>query len=173
MSKEYEADAPYDYAKLLKRREWREKRDEIIAKSHRCQKCGRTGRRFAVHHSYYDYGLLPWDYLDDAYMVVCKGRCHREADEDREEQQRDVENYERYGWQWELGKKELRPKEREQRKLENYEAEFKTWLIRKGIPPEGWDWKSEMYPLWWFWNQFSDKFLADRQSDDPQSRLAL
>ncbi|HAF13076.1 MAG TPA: hypothetical protein DCK99_05120 [Blastocatellia bacterium] len=167
-----ESDERYDYAKLLKRREWREKKNEIIAKSPRCQKCGRTGRRFAVHHSYYDYGRLPWDYPDEAYMVVCNGRCHREADEDREEQQRDAENYDRFVWQWELGKKEQPPREKEFRRLATYESEFKAWLVRT-ILPGPWDWDNKTYPLWWFWNQFSNKFLAERQDDDRQGRLAL
>jgi hypothetical protein len=162
----------YDYEKLLKSREWCEKRKEIIAKSPRCQKCGRGGRRFAVHHAYYDYGRLPWDYPDNAYMVVCNGRCHREADEDREDQQKDVENYKLYGWQWELGKKEQPPRERELRKLARYESEFKAWLTRT-ILGEAWDWNNEMYPLWWFWNQYSNRFLHERQHDDPQRRLAL
>jgi hypothetical protein len=154
-------DEQYDYAKLLKRREWRDKSKAVIGTSPRCEKCGRTKGRFAVHHRYYEYGRLPWHYPDDAYMVVHNGRCHREADEDREEQERDAKNYDRFGWQWELAKKEQPPRERELRRLAEYQAEFKAWLIRKGIPPEGWDWNSDMYPLWWFWNQFSTQFLAD------------
>jgi len=162
---------PYDYAKLLKRREWRQKRAEVIAKSPRCRKCGRKGRRFAVHHRYYDYGRLPWDYPDEAFMVVCNGKCHREADEDREEEQSDAKNFKRFGWQWELGKKQLIPREKEQRKLAKHETEFKAWLIREGIPPEGWNWDSEQHPLWWFWNQFSDQFLAEQKNSDPQGSL--
>src|SRR5207302_2090561 len=88
-----ESGEQYDYAKLLKRREWREKSDAMIAKSPRCEKCGRTGRRFAVHHRWYEYGRLPWDYPDEAYMIVCNGRWHREADEDRGEQESDAKNY--------------------------------------------------------------------------------
>jgi len=106
MCEQSDSDEHYDYPKLLKRREWREKSKAVIAKSPRCEKCRRTGRRLAVHHRYYEYGRLPWDYPDEAYMVVCSGRCHREADEDREEQETDARNYKRFGWQWELGKKE-------------------------------------------------------------------
>jgi hypothetical protein len=168
-----ESDEQYNYVKLLRRREWREKRDEIIAKSPRCRKCGGRGGRLAVHHGYYDYGRLPWDYPDDAYMVVCSGHCHSEADEDREEEQRDAENRKRFGWQYELGKKLQRPREKELRKLAKYEAEFKAWIIRKEIPPQPWDWDNEMWPLRSFWNLFSDEFLAQRRSDDPQGRLAL
>jgi hypothetical protein len=171
MSNEHDADPQYDYTKLLRRREWREKRTEIIAKSPRCQKCGRKGRRFAVHHCYYDYGRLPWDYPDEAYMVVCVGKCHREADEDREEEEKDEKNFQRFGGLWEAGKKTQMPRKKELQKLAKYEAEFKTWLIQESIPPEGWDWNSELYPLWYFWNQFSDQFLAAQTSEDPQGRL--
>ena len=152
----------YDYSRLLKRREWLERRNAILALSPHCQKCGRTGCSRAVHHLYYDYGRLPWDYPDEAFMIVCNGRCHREADEDREEQQRDARNFKRFGWQWELGRKELMPREKERRKLAKHEAAFKAWLSEEGIPPDGWDWNSQLYPLWWFWNQFSDQFFAQQ-----------
>jgi hypothetical protein len=167
-----ESDEEYDYQKLLRRPEWRKKRAEILAKSPRCAKCGRKGGRLAVHHPEYEYGRLPWDYPDEAYMVVCSGRCHRDADADREEAEQDAENHERYGWQWELGKKEQRPRERELQKLAKYETEFKAWLEQTRLPAD-WDWNNQMYPLWWFWNQFSDKFLAERKDNDPQGRLAL
>jgi hypothetical protein len=116
--------------------------------------------------------LMPWDYPDDAYMVVCSGRCHREADADKEEQERDARNYKQYPWQWELGKKEPPPRDRELRKLAKHEPEFKAWLKRT-IVPEEWDWNNRMYPLWWFWNQFSEKFLSEQRAHDPQGRLAL
>jgi hypothetical protein len=167
-----ESDEEYSYKKLLRRPEWRKRRAEIIAKSPRCAKCGRTGGRLGVHHPAYKYGRMPWDYPDEAYMVVCSGHCHREADADREEEETDARNYKEYGWQWELGKKEQRPRERELRKLAKCEKEFKAWLERT-ILPDGWDWNNQMYELWWFWNHFSEKFLAEQESNDPQGRLAL
>ena len=106
-----ETDEPYDYKKLLKCPEWQEKSKAVIAKSPRCEKCRKTGRRFAAHHRYYEYGRLPWDYPDEAYMVVCNGRCHKEADEDREEQETDARNHKRFGWQWELGKRLQKPRQ--------------------------------------------------------------
>jgi len=166
-----EAGEQYNYAKLLKRREWREKSDAMIAKSRRCEKCGRTGRHFAAHQRWYDYGRLPWEYPDEAYMIVCNGGCHREADEDREEQETDAKNYRRYGWQWELGKKEQRPREKELRRLGKYESKFKAWLIRHKILREPWNW--DLYPLWHLWNHLSNQFLAERQDSDRQGRLAL
>jgi len=171
MCEQSDSDEQYDYPKLLKRREWREKSKAVIAKSPRCEKCKRTGRRLAVHHRYYEYGRLPWDYPDEAYMVVCSGRCHREADEDREEQETDTRNYKHFGWQWELGKKEQRPREKELRRVDKYESEFKAWLIRHEILREPWNW--DAYPLWYLWNQLSNQFLAERQDEDRQGRLAL
>ena len=165
-----ESDEEYNYRKLLKRREWREKRDAIVAASPRCKRCGRKGGRLAVHHPEYEYGRMPWDYPDEAYEVVCSGRCHREADEDREEQEADAKNVGR-GWQWDEGKKHQRPNRRESEKLAKYEAEFRTWLIRKGILHDQWNW--DVNPLWFLWNQLSKQFLAERQDDDPQGRLAL
>ena len=166
-----ESDEEYDYKKLLKCPEWREKSKVVIAKSPRCEKCGKTRRRFSVHHRYYEYGRLPWEYPDEAYMVVCTGRCHREADEDREEEETDARNYRQSGWQWELGKKEQRPREKELRRLAKYEAEFKAWLIRHEILREPWNW--EVYPMWYLWNELSNQFLAERRDDDRQGRLAL
>jgi hypothetical protein len=171
MRDQSDADEQYDYSKLLKRREWIEKSTSVKAKSPRCGKCGRAGRRLAVHHRYYEYGRLPWDYPDEAYMVVCSGGCHRDADEDRKEEETDTRNYQRFGWQWELGKKHERPNRRELQKLAKYEAEFKTWLTRKEILQERWNWN--VNPLWYLWNELSKEFLAERQKDDPQGRLAL
>ena len=166
------ANEEYDYRKLLRRPEWRKKRTEIIMKSPRCAKCGRKGGRLAVHHPEYEYGRLPWDYSDEAYMVVCSGRCHRKADEDREEQQRNAANGNGTEWQRELGKLEQRPRQRELRRLAAYETEFKAWLKRTRLP-DAWNWNNTMYPLWWFWNQFSREFIAERDANDPQGRLGL
>ena len=163
-----ESDDEYDYKKLLRRREWRERRTALLAKSPRCQKCGRLGGRLAIHHPEYTYGRMPWDYADDEYMVVCAGRCHREADEEREEQERAAKNA-HLGWQWEEAKKHERPNRGESEKLAKCEAEFKTWLMRKGIIHDQWNW--DFAPLWFLWNQLSKQFLADRERDDPQRRL--
>jgi hypothetical protein len=141
-------------------------------KSPRCAKCGRKGGRLAVHHPEYEYGRMPWEYPDDAYMVVCSGRCHREADEDREEHQRKGAHRDGADWQRELGKKEQRPRQGELRKLATHEAEFKAWLLRTRLP-EPWNWHNPSWPLWWFWNHFAREFLAERNANDPQGRLPL
>ena len=173
MSERSEYDEQYDYRKLLRRREWRAKSAEMTAKSPRCEKCGRTGRRFAVHHRWYEYGRLPWDYPDEAYMVVCKGRCHREADgtERSRKQMPKTTSASAGNTSW-VRSCSARGK-RNSGNWPKYEREFKAWLIRKGIPPEGWDWNNQMWPPWSFWNEFSDEFLAERRSDDAQGRLAL
>lgn len=174
MSKRFDSDEseePYDYGKLLKRPEWLQKSAEIKTKLLRCEKCGRTGGRLAVHHRSYEYGRMPWDYPDEVYVVVCSGRCHGEADGDREEEQETATTNQRYGWQGELGRKLLRPSENELRKLEKYQEEFKAWLIRKGILREPWDWS--VWPMSSLWNQLSDEFLAERQDDERKGRLVL
>ena len=56
-----------------------------------------------------------------------------------------------------------RLREKELHRLATYESEFKAWLIRKGIPPENRNWDSSSYPLWWFWNHFSDELLAEER----------
>jgi hypothetical protein len=166
-----ESDEEYNYRRLLRRPEWREKRMALLVKSPRCQKCGRVGGRLAVHHPDYTYGRLPWEYPDEEYMVVCSGRCHREANEEREEQERHAKNLRRYGWQWELGKKHERPNKKESQRLAKHEAEFRRWLMRKEIVHEEWNW--DVNPLWYLWNELSKQFLAEQQDDDPQERLAL
>lgn len=149
----------YDYSKLLRRREWREKSGELKAKSPRCEKCGRKGGPLAVHHRWYEYGRLPWEYPDEAYMIVCSGRCHREADREREEQKKDAENHRMYGWQAGLAKKTRPLKGKELRLFENHKLEFNAWLIRHEILREPWDWNTK--PLWFLWNQLSDEFFAE------------
>lgn len=65
------------YSALLRRREWKEKRAEVIAKSgNACEKCGSTGR-LQVHHPTYDKSRMPWEY--DDLQALCPS-CHRRAD---------------------------------------------------------------------------------------------
>ncbi len=170
-SESEEHEEKYDYAKLLKQPEWRAKRDEILAKSPECQKCGCRNCIFAVHHRYYVYGLDPWEYPDEAYMVVCSGKCHREADADRVEQEENAEIHRRYGWQGALGKQCQMPSERELRRLASHEPEFRTWLWRERYLREPWDWN--LHPLWELWNVLSSDFLAKRANYDPQGYLEL
>lgn len=161
----------FDYGKLLSRPEWKRKRAAVLAESPRCEKCGKKSPPLAVHHRRYIFGLKPWEYPDDVYMVVCNGRCHLEADEDREEQELNAKNERAYGWQGELGRFYRRPRGTQARMLRDHKVEFTAWLTREGIIHGEWDWEAK--PLWFLWNALSDGFLAARKRDDPQGVLPL
>jgi len=65
------------YSKLLRRPEWKKKRDEVIAKAGNvCEDCGTDGR-LQVHHPTYDKSRMPWEY--DDLKALCPS-CHRKAD---------------------------------------------------------------------------------------------
>ena len=164
-------EAQFDYHALLRRREWRERRAELIANSPKCAKCGRSDRPLAAHHVRYEYGRLPWDYPDDAFMIVCNGLCHVEADEDREDAETYAKNSKMYGWQWQIGRKMTKPRDRELEKLASNEAGFRQWLDDNGILREGWDWR--VYPMWYLWNQFSNEYLSQKASPALQGVLDL
>jgi hypothetical protein len=161
----------YDYAKLLKQPEWQAKRETILAKTMQCETCGRFGRNLAVHHKYYLYGVLPWEHPEDAYQVLCNGKCHSEADAKRADQEEDAKLHRRHGWQGALGKACQIPSERELKKLASYEPEFTAWLWREKILKEGWNW--QLHPLWELWNVLAPDFFAKRANYDPQGYLNL
>lgn len=68
-----------EYSKLLKQKEWKQKRLEILTRDDfTCQDCLRKdegGKNLQVHHNYYIYGKLPWEYEGDAYTTLCR-YCH-------------------------------------------------------------------------------------------------
>jgi hypothetical protein len=68
-----------EYSKLLKKKEWKQKRLEILNRDDfTCQDCLRKdigGKNLQVHHNYYIFGKLPWEYNDDAYITLCR-YCH-------------------------------------------------------------------------------------------------
>lgn len=68
-----------EYSKLLTKKEWKEKRLEILTRDDfTCQDCLRKdlgGKNLQVHHNYYISGKLPWEYEDDAYTTLCQ-HCH-------------------------------------------------------------------------------------------------
>ncbi len=43
-----------------------------------CSHCGANDKMLAVHHSYYEKGLKPWEYPDDSLHCLCEG-CHAVA----------------------------------------------------------------------------------------------
>lgn len=65
-----------NYKELIQSPMWQKKRLEVFnQKGFRCEECGDEESQLAVHHKYYKYNLKPWEYEDDAYMVLCTS-CH-------------------------------------------------------------------------------------------------
>ena len=70
--------ASSSYTQLLKTKKWKEKRKEIFKlKGKVCSKCGAT-KKLQVHHLYYQDGKKPWEYPNEALVVLCKD-CHKES----------------------------------------------------------------------------------------------
>lgn len=66
---------PIGYRKLLKDRRWSRRREEIMRRDgFRCRRCGRKGR-LNVHHRWYVFGRMPWQYPDRCLVTLCE-RCH-------------------------------------------------------------------------------------------------
>ena len=56
---------------------WQKKRLEVLKReSYVCQECESDDKQLHVHHSYYQKGLLLWDYPDDALFCLC-AECHK------------------------------------------------------------------------------------------------
>jgi hypothetical protein len=66
------------YSALLRDARWQTKRKRIALRSGgKCENCDCTGKRLEVHHCYYRYGRLPWQYPDGALLHLCT-TCHKE-----------------------------------------------------------------------------------------------
>ena len=64
------------YKDLLQSPKWQKKRLEVFdQKGFKCEQCGEKEEQLAIHHKYYKKNHKPWEYEDDAYMVLCKS-CH-------------------------------------------------------------------------------------------------
>lgn len=64
------------YSLLLRDPRWLAKRQRILSRcSGNCEECGSSGKGLEVHHCYYRYGRLPWQYPDGALLALC-GDCH-------------------------------------------------------------------------------------------------
>ncbi len=64
------------YLQLLAHSNWKEKRQRIISRSAgRCEQCGEVTMALDVHHCYYRYGRLPWQYPDGSLLALCRD-CH-------------------------------------------------------------------------------------------------
>lgn len=61
--------------KLLDPR-WQKRRLEILSRDEwKCHMCEIKTETLHVHHRYYENGLEPWEYGDDALVTLCAG-CH-------------------------------------------------------------------------------------------------
>lgn len=67
----------YDqYKKLYMHPNWQRKRLEIFSRDDfKCRRCGCDDLPLHVHHDYYEYGRLPWDYDDSCLRTLCDA-CH-------------------------------------------------------------------------------------------------
>lgn len=64
------------YSEKLKDPRWQKKRLEMLKSAgFKCESCGDTEEELHVHHVYYEKDRQPWDYPDEAYLVLCT-KCH-------------------------------------------------------------------------------------------------
>jgi len=64
------------YTQLLRHSRWQAKRQRILLRSGgRCEECGDERQSLDVHHCYYRFGRLPWQYPDGAFLGLCRN-CH-------------------------------------------------------------------------------------------------
>jgi hypothetical protein len=66
------------YSIKLKDPRWQKKRLEIFTRDGwTCRRCHSTVKTLTIHHRYYNYGIEPWEYPDDALITLCQD-CHDE-----------------------------------------------------------------------------------------------
>jgi hypothetical protein len=64
------------YSQLLWHSRWQAKRQRILSRSGGCcEECDVEGQTLDVHHCYYRFGRLPWQYPDGALLALCRA-CH-------------------------------------------------------------------------------------------------
>ena len=145
--------------------QWKAYRQGMFTKrGQRCAKCNRVGGRLAVHHLEYQHpNVNLWEYADDAVEVVCAGRCHKQADREREEEYRER-----------ISNEEIRPEDRiyfppneqETVKLAQYARLFQQWL-RENYQVE----PTETWPLWYHWNVLGEQFMKTLPPPPRQMKL--
>jgi hypothetical protein len=65
-----------NYEKMLKYPEWIERKSEVIILfKQACDLCNSTTNGIELHHKYYVSDRYPWEYPENAFMVLCKS-CH-------------------------------------------------------------------------------------------------
>lgn len=69
---------PSWYSKKLLDPQWQKKRLEIFQRDNfTCKRCDDANKTLHVHHKYYEYNLLPWEYPDESLVTLCCD-CHEE-----------------------------------------------------------------------------------------------
>ena len=66
------------YSELLQHPRWKAKRNRIIERCESiCENCRTKTMNLEIHHCYYRFGRLPWQYPDAALLALCRS-CHLE-----------------------------------------------------------------------------------------------
>ncbi len=69
-----------EYIELLRDPRWQKRKAEICQRDGWCcRKCGDSKSNLQVHHFYYKYGLMPWEYPDEALITYCD-LCHEKTE---------------------------------------------------------------------------------------------
>lgn len=69
-----------DYIYLLRDPRWQKKRLLIFDRDDwKCRRCSDKFTNLQVHHLYYNFDLLPWEYPDEALITLCE-LCHQKAE---------------------------------------------------------------------------------------------
>ena len=68
--------AKVDFEKQYTDPRWYDKREEILKdRNHTCEGCDATECTLQVHHSYYEMGLMAWEYDNSTLWCLCLD-CH-------------------------------------------------------------------------------------------------
>ena len=65
------------YSESLKHPRWQKKRLEVLAAHHwRCDACKATDVPLHIHHTYYEWDKLAWEYENATLRCLCSN-CHK------------------------------------------------------------------------------------------------
>lgn len=71
------------YRELLKDPRWQKMRLEVMARDgFACRKCNDASSTLNVHHKFYTYGKMPWDYNPSTLVTLCES-CHEAVEWDK------------------------------------------------------------------------------------------
>lgn len=69
------------YSQKLRDPRWLRKRTAILIRDDfTCQHCRETTKPLHCHHKYYHFNTDPWEYPDEALIILCE-TCHLEEEE--------------------------------------------------------------------------------------------